>query len=141
MNPLKHIIPDSEEILFAEIKYGDILAFRNAGMDLLSYRFVTVTEENLQNLGNPNALYLRVKKRGLPTEVGSIIEARRIRLSNLKEPILLIRRAPLGKGLKGVFQTLDLQDIPGIPDTTTYEDAILDWREVDIVPRKVQSCS
>lgn len=141
MNPLKHIIPDSEEVMLTEIKYGDILAFRNAGMDLLSYRFVTATKENLHNLGNPNALFLRVKKRELPKEVGSIIEARRIRTVNLKEPVLMIRIAPHGSDGRGVFQTLDLMPVSGSPFTKIYEDAILDWREVDIVPREEKLCS
>lgn len=135
MNPLKHIIPDSEEIMFSEINHGDVLAFRNAGVEKLSYQFITVTERNLPNLGHPDALFLRVKKRGLPTEIGSIIEARRIRNVDLQEPILLIRKPLTITYLDGLFQTLDFKQIPGISSTTVNPESILDWREVDIIPR------
>lgn len=135
MNPLKHIIPGSEEVMFSEINYGDVLAFRNAGFETLSFRFVTVTEANVRNLGHPDALFLRVKKRGLPTEIGSIIEARSILDVDLQEPILLIRKPPPGPTHDGEFQTLDLSRVPGKESTLIHDKSILDWREVDIIPR------
>ena len=133
MNPLKHIIPDSEEITHSEIKYGDVLAFRNG--EAMAYRFVTVTNTNHYGLGNPDRLYLRVKTRKLPTEFGSVIEAHRIQMSNLTEPILMFRRPPSTNFPGGSFQTLNFGRIPGLDSPFIRPELILDWREVDIIPR------
>lgn len=131
---IKKIFPDSEVVAHCHIRYGDIIALRmREASD--AYRFIEVTEKNYFNLGNPTHL-VRVQRRELPKTLGTIIEIRRLRLVPLNKPILALRRPPNTKYPDGAYQTLDFAPVPGITDTSLINPMdILDWEEVDIIPK------
>lgn len=131
---IKKIFPGSEVVAHCHIRYGDIIALRmREASD--AYRFIEVTEKNYFNLGNPTHL-VRVQRRELPKTLGTIIEIRRLRLVPLNKPILALRRPPNTKYPDGAYQTLDFAPVPGITDTSLINPMdILDWEEVDIIPK------
>lgn len=135
---IKQIFPNSEVVAHCHVKHGDIIAVRMAeAYD--AYRFIEVSEENYYNLGNPTHL-VRVKRRELPKTLGTIIEIRRLRLVPLNKPILALRRPPNTKYPDGAYQTLNFAPVPGITDTSLINPMdILDWEEVDIIPKSTVS--
>lgn len=130
---IKKIFPDSEVVAHSQVKYGDIIALRMAEA-YGTYRFIEVTERNYFNLGNPTHL-VRVQRRELPKTLGTIIEIRRLRLF-ITKPILALRRPPNPEYPDGSYQTLNFAPIPGSTTTSLINPKdILDWEEVDIIPK------
>lgn len=135
---IKKIFPNSETVAHCHVKHGDIIAIP-VSEAYGAYRFIEVTDENYYSLGNPSHL-VRVQKRELPMTLGTVIEIRRLRLVSLKKPILALRRPANTKYPDGSYQTLNFAPIPGSNHTTLINPMdILDWEEVDIIPKSTVS--